>query len=61
MAMRSSLTKLAPCAVVQLTGALWRPDVDEGSIELVRDVARIADGPDEVHHMVVGRAELSRH
>jgi acyl-CoA dehydrogenase len=22
---------------------------------------RIADGPDEVHHMVVGRAELSRH
>ena len=28
----------------QLTGALWRPDVDEGSIELVRDVARIANG-----------------
>ena len=22
---------------------------------------RIADGPDEVHHLVVGRAELSRH
>jgi acyl-CoA dehydrogenase len=22
---------------------------------------RFADGPDEVHHMVVGRAELSRH
>ena len=22
---------------------------------------RLADGPDEVHHMVVGRAELSRH
>ena len=45
MAMRSSLTSLAPCAVVQLTGALSRPDVDEGSIELVRDVARIANGP----------------
>jgi DNA-binding transcriptional regulator LsrR (DeoR family) len=45
MAMRSALTALAPCAVVQLTGALWRPDVDEGSIELVRDVARIANGP----------------
>jgi len=45
MAMRSALTTLAPCAVVQLTGALWRPDVDEGSIELVRDVARIANGP----------------
>lgn len=45
MAMRSALTALAPCAVVQLTGALSRPDVDEGSIELVRDVARIANGP----------------
>jgi DNA-binding transcriptional regulator LsrR (DeoR family) len=45
MAMRSALTTLAPCAVVQLTGALSRPDVDEGSIELVRDVARIANGP----------------
>src|ERR1700730_16228881 len=45
MAMRSALPTLAPCSVVQLTGALWRPDVDEGSIELVRDVARIANGP----------------
>jgi DNA-binding transcriptional regulator LsrR (DeoR family) len=45
MEMRSALTTLAPCAVVQLTGALPRPDVDEGSIELVRDVARIANGP----------------
>lgn len=45
MAMRSALTALAPCAIVQLTGALGRPDVDEGSIELVRDVARIANGP----------------
>jgi DNA-binding transcriptional regulator LsrR (DeoR family) len=45
MAMRSALTALAPCAVVQLTGALSRPDVDEGSIELVRDVAQIANGP----------------
>jgi DNA-binding transcriptional regulator LsrR (DeoR family) len=44
MAMRSSLTTLAPCEVVQLTGALSRPDVDERSIELVRDVARIAKG-----------------
>lgn len=45
MAMRTSLTRLAPCAVVQLTGALSRPDVDESSVELVRDVARIANGP----------------
>ena len=44
-AMRRSLTRLAPCTVVQLTGALSRPDVDESSIELVRDVARTAGGP----------------
>src|ERR671921_788475 len=45
MAMRGALTRLAPCAVVQLTGALTRPDVDDSSIELVRDVARVAGGP----------------
>ena len=28
-----------------MTGALSRPDVDESSIELVRDVARLANGP----------------
>ncbi len=44
MAMRAELTQLASCPVVQLTGALSRPDVDESSIELVRDVARIAGG-----------------
>jgi DNA-binding transcriptional regulator LsrR (DeoR family) len=43
--MRPHLRDLAPCAVVQLTGALSRADVDESSIELVRDVARIAGGP----------------
>jgi DNA-binding transcriptional regulator LsrR (DeoR family) len=45
MAMRTALTQLAPCPVVQLTGALSRPDVDESSIELVRDVARVSNGP----------------
>ena len=45
LAMRSRLTGLAPCAVVQLTGAISRSDVDESSIELVRDVARLAGGP----------------
>lgn len=45
MAMSAALTRLASCPVVQLTGALSRPDVDESSIELVRDVARIANGP----------------
>ena len=44
-AMRSHLNRLAPCEVVQLTGALSRPDVDESSIDLVRDVARISQGP----------------
>ncbi|MFW1373634.1 acyl-CoA dehydrogenase family protein, partial [Vibrio parahaemolyticus] len=31
--------------------------------ELYADIChlRFADGPDEVHHMVVGRAELGRH
>jgi DNA-binding transcriptional regulator LsrR (DeoR family) len=45
MAMRSSLARLAPCPVVQLSGALSRPDVEESSIELVRDVARTSAGP----------------
>ncbi len=45
MAMRTSLARLAPCTVVQLTGALSRPDVDESSVELVRDVARTSGGP----------------
>jgi len=45
MEMRSSLVRLPPCPVVQLTGALSRADVDESSIELVRDVARLANGP----------------
>jgi DNA-binding transcriptional regulator LsrR (DeoR family) len=45
MAMRTSLVRLAPCPVVQLTGALSRPDVEESSIELVREVARRSNGP----------------
>ncbi len=49
-AMRSHLTRLAPCEVVQLTGALSRPDVDESSVDLVRDVARISQGPAFFYH-----------
>lgn len=45
MAMRTALSGLAPCPVVQLTGALSRPDVDASGIELVRDVARASGGP----------------
>jgi DNA-binding transcriptional regulator LsrR (DeoR family) len=62
MAMRSALTRLPPCAVVQLTGALSRPDVDESSIELVRDVARTANGPASYFYapMIVPDAATAR-
>ena len=45
IAMRSALARLTAQSVVQLTGALSRADVDDSSIELVRDVARIANCP----------------
>jgi DNA-binding transcriptional regulator LsrR (DeoR family) len=45
MTMRTALSGLAACPVVQLTGALSRPDVDASGIELVRDVARASGGP----------------
>jgi DNA-binding transcriptional regulator LsrR (DeoR family) len=45
IAMRAALRQLTAQFVVQLTGALSRPDVDDSSIELVRDVARIANCP----------------
>jgi DNA-binding transcriptional regulator LsrR (DeoR family) len=44
-AMATALQRLAPVPVVQLTGALSRPDVDDSSIELVREVARTSGGP----------------
>jgi DNA-binding transcriptional regulator LsrR (DeoR family) len=43
MAMRTSLTRLPACDVVQLTGALSLPS-DDSSIELVRDLARKSNG-----------------
>ncbi len=45
IAMRTYLTRLPPCPVIQLTGALSRSDVDTGCVELVRDVARASGGP----------------
>lgn len=45
LAMRTSLTQLAPCTVVQLTGSLSRPEDNQSSVELVRDVAAISGGP----------------
>ncbi len=44
LAMVANLSSLAPCPVVQLSGALTRPDVESDSIELVRTVARISGG-----------------
>lgn len=44
-AMATALQRLATVPVVQLTGALARPGVDDSSIEVVRDVARVAGGP----------------
>ena len=42
---RARCGALAPVPVVQLTGALARPGADDSSIELVREVARVAGGP----------------
>jgi DNA-binding transcriptional regulator LsrR (DeoR family) len=44
-AMARALPRLAAVPVVQLTGAISMPDGDEGSIDIVRDVARAAGGP----------------
>jgi len=44
-AMATRLRRLAPAPVIQLTGALARSVVDNSSIELVREVARISGGP----------------
>jgi DNA-binding transcriptional regulator LsrR (DeoR family) len=44
-AMATALRSLAPVPVVQLTGALTRPDGDDSSIELVREVSRTSGGP----------------
>jgi DNA-binding transcriptional regulator LsrR (DeoR family) len=61
LAMSAALTRLAPCPVVQLTGALSRPDVDDSSIELVRDIARISGGPAYYYHypMIVPDAQTA--
>jgi DNA-binding transcriptional regulator LsrR (DeoR family) len=44
-AMAKALPRLAAVPVVQLTGAISRPDGDESAIDVVRDVARAAGGP----------------
>ncbi len=44
-AMTAALTRLAAVPVVQLTGALSRPEMDDSSVDLVRQAARISGGP----------------
>jgi DNA-binding transcriptional regulator LsrR (DeoR family) len=61
MAMRTSLTRLPACDVVQLTGALSLP-ADDSSIELVRDLARRSNGQGFVYYapMVLPDAATAR-
>lgn len=43
-AMTRELRHLAPAPVVQLTGALSRADIDDNSVELVREAVRVSGG-----------------
>jgi hypothetical protein len=43
--MARALPRLASAPVVQLTGAVSMPDGDHSSMDMIRDVARAADGP----------------
>jgi DNA-binding transcriptional regulator LsrR (DeoR family) len=49
-AMTTALTRLAPVPVVQLTGALARPEMDDNSVDLVRQAARASGGPAYFFH-----------
>jgi DNA-binding transcriptional regulator LsrR (DeoR family) len=48
--MTNALDHLLPVPVVQLTGALARPDVDDSSVDLVRRVGRTFGGPAYFFH-----------
>jgi DNA-binding transcriptional regulator LsrR (DeoR family) len=41
----AALRRLPKVPVVQLTGALTRPDIDDSSVDLVRQAARVSGGP----------------
>jgi DNA-binding transcriptional regulator LsrR (DeoR family) len=61
-AMTVALTRLAPVPVVQLTGALARPEMDDNSVDLVRQAARASGGPAHFFHapLVVPNAATAR-
>mgnify|MGYP003493647279 CR=1 FL=1 len=47
---------------MQVFGAMGlSPDTPLADLWTWGRVLRLADGPDEVHHMVVGRAEIARY
>jgi DNA-binding transcriptional regulator LsrR (DeoR family) len=50
-AMTAALTRLPPVPVVQLTGALTRPEIEDNSIDLVRHAARVSGGPAYFFHV----------
>ena len=60
--MTTALTRLAPVPVVQLTGALARPEIDDNSVDLVRQAARVSGGPAYFFHvpLVVPTAAAAR-
>lgn len=61
-AMTGCLTRLPATPVVQLTGALSRPDIDDSSMELVRGVAQLSGGPAYLYYapLVVADAATAR-
>jgi DNA-binding transcriptional regulator LsrR (DeoR family) len=61
-AMTAALTRLAPVPVVQLTGSLARPEIDDNSVDLVRQAARVSGGPAYFFHvpLVVPSAATAR-
>jgi DNA-binding transcriptional regulator LsrR (DeoR family) len=61
-AMTTALTWLATAPVVQLTGVLSRPDIDDSSVDLVRQAARVSGGPAHFFHapMIVRDAPTAR-
>jgi DNA-binding transcriptional regulator LsrR (DeoR family) len=56
----AALTRFPPCPIVQLTGAVPRPDGND-LLDLVRGVARIGGGPAHVFYapMIVDDAEIA--
>jgi DNA-binding transcriptional regulator LsrR (DeoR family) len=38
------IESLAPCTLIQASGAMIRPDIDDNAVELVRRLARVAGG-----------------